>query len=318
MIDDIARKRVEKLTERGIDLFEKGKYQEALQVAGELESAKGNYSFMLAAQSYAAMNDMKRAAAEMRRGVLRAPHIWLHWYYFGIYQGNLDKHQSALAAFDQALLCPTVDIDLVRATRADFLVRCGEYASALTFLEDISKPSLRWYAEGTRIRALAGLGRVVEAAEMAENFLRAEAEGDAEYGNRVGEVAATLARIRRGQGWSAEQTRTFLMQGLQEHGCSKEILSEIRNLDLRCHKEAKRIQIVVGATLPVGHPWRREAGGYGVLYYVVAVSVAEALTMIHDFESHVGIEDLEVLDSKVSEERTDEPLGVYWFTERCF
>ena len=318
MAEDIAKKRIEKLTGKGIDFFEKGKYQEVLQIADELEGAKGALAFYLAAQAYAGLNDMKSAYAEMRRGVLMAPHIWMNWFYLGICLADFERHEVALAAYHQALLCPLVDADLVRLNMGILSIKCREYERALTLLENVDNPSFRWGVEGTRVLALEGVGSLTEAAALAEGFLRDRPESDEEYGKRVGFVAAALARIRLRQGSSAEETRSFLMQCLEEHGCSREILREIRNLNPRCHKEAKYMRLVVAATLPVGHLWRREAGGYHVMYDVVSVSTSEALTMIHDFESYLGVEILEVVDSKVVEERPEDPLGVYWITERVF
>jgi tetratricopeptide (TPR) repeat protein len=316
--EDITKKRVAKLTDKGIDLFAKGKYQEVLQIADELEGAKGALAFYLAAQAYAGLKDMKSAVAQMKRGVLMAPHIWMNWFYLGICLAHFERNENALAAYHQALLCPLVEADLVRLNMGILSIKCREYERALSLMEDVHNPSFRWGVEGTQILALEGVGRLTEAAALAEGFLRDRPESDAEYTQRVGFVAAALARIRLRQGSSAEETRSFLMQCLEEHGCSGEILNEIRNLNPRCHKEAKYMRLVVAATLPVGHLWRREAGGYHVMYDVVTVSTSEALTMIHEFESHLGVESLEVVDSSVVEERPEDPLGVYWITERVF
>lgn len=318
MAEDIAKKRIKKLTDKGIDFFEKGKYQEVLQIADDLEEAKGALAFYLAAQAYAGLNDMKSAVAQMRRGVLMAPHIWMNWFYFGVCLADCERYEDALAAYQQALLCPLVDADLVRLNMGILSIKYRKYESALTLLEEVHNPFYRWGIVGTRVLALEGVGSLVEAAALAEGFLRDRPESDEEYSKRVGFIAAALARIRLRQGSSAEETRSFLMQCLEEHGCSREILQEIRNLNPCYHKEAKYLRIVVGATLPVGHLWRREAGGYHVMYDVVAVSTSEALTMIRDFESRIGVEILEIVDSKVVEERPEDPLGVYWITERVF
>lgn len=317
-MDDIKRKRIQKLTDKGVRLFADGKYTETLQVAWHLEDEKGHLGFSLAAQAYAGMNDFDSAVAEMRRGVLIAPHVWLNWFFYAIYLEKIERHESALAAYQQALLCPLANSDLVHLNMAILSENRNEYESALTFLEGVHDPAMRWGIDGTRVLALEGLGRLSEAEELAEAFLKDKPESDDEYGKRVGFIVAALARIRLRRGASEQEVRGFLMQSLEEYGCSTGILGEIRNLDLRYDSEAKRFQIVVGATLPLGHPWRREAGGYGVLYDVVAVSESEALVMIHEFESQIGVDILEVMDSKVVEEMPDQPLGVYWVTERVF
>jgi tetratricopeptide (TPR) repeat protein len=265
------------------------------------------------------MEDIKGAVACMRRGVLITPTFWLNWFFLGIYLSRLKKYKTALAAYHQALLCPQADAAMVRLNMAILSIECREYGSALTYLDGVDNASMRWGVDGSRVLALEGVGRITEAAELAENFLKERPVGDEEYKKRVGHVAAALARIRLRQGEAAEDVRNFLLQCMEEHGCSSDLLQEIIKLkELRYSKDAKYYRLVVDASLPASHPWAREAGGYCVIYDVVSDSESEALEMINDFESAVGIESLEVMDCKIREERTQDPIGIYWFTERFF
>jgi tetratricopeptide (TPR) repeat protein len=319
MIDDIAKKRVQKLTDKGFDHLNGGRYQEALQASAELEDVKGPLAFYLAGEAYAGIGEIKSAVASMRRGVLITPTFWLNWFFLGMYLSRLKKHEEALAAYNQALLCPQADADLIRLNMAILSIERREYGSALTYLEGVDKASMRWCLDGSRVLALEGVGRITEAAELAEEFLKASPEGDEDYNKRVGHVAAALARIRLRQGQSKEESRSFLLQCLEEYGCSTALLYEISSLkELRYSNDSKYYRFVIDARLPVGHPWYRDAAGYCVIYDVVSDSESEALDMINDFESAVGIESLEVLDCKIREERPQEPFGVHWVTERYF
>jgi len=318
VIDDLAKKRAEKLTDKGIEHLEAGRYQEAIKVAAELEDPNGPMAFYLAAQAYAAMNDMKTAVATMRRSVLRNPTIWMNWFLLGTYLRNLQKYDEALAAYDQALLCPQFEADEVYLNMAMVAIDCREYHNALTYLDRVDAPSMRWDINGLRVLALEGVGSITEAAELAEEFLKERSEDD-DYKKRAGFVAAALARIRLRQGRSKEEVRTFLFQCLEEYGSNSKLLQEIANLkELRYSEDSKYFRFLIQASLPVGHPWHREARGYGVVYDVVADTESHALDMINDFESAIGIESFEVLEIQIKEERPQDPMAIYGVSERLF
>lgn len=319
MTDDLAQKRIEKLTDKGIDHLEAGRYQEALQVAAELEDAKGPLAFYLAGQAYAGINEIKSAVKTMRRGVLITPTFWTNWFFLGVYLGRLKKYEEALAAYNQALLCPRADADTIRLNMAMICSSCEDHERALSHLEGLEGVAMRWAIDCSRVLALEGGGRLAEAEELAEKFLKESPEGDEEYKNRVGFVAAALARIRLRQGRGTDEIRSFLMHCLDEYGCSTPVLGEITQLrDLRYSTESKYYRFVVLARLPVGHLWYRQAPVYGVIYDVVSDSESGALEMIKEFESATGVESVEVIDCKIREDSPEEPMGIYWISERFF
>ncbi|MBU5614709.1 tetratricopeptide repeat protein [Geomonas azotofigens] len=319
MVDDLAKKRIEKLLDKGIDHLEAGRYTEALQVAAELEYAKNPFACYLAGQSYAGLNDVKSAVDTMRRGVLKTPTLWTNWLFLGICLSRLNRHEEASAAYDQALLCPHVKTDEVRINMALLGLDRHDYEAALTCLDGIEDASMRWCAESTRILALEGMGRIAEAGELAERFLEEHPERDDEYQKRVGFVVAALARIRQQQGCSKDEVQSFLMHCLDEYGSSNPLLGEIRRLKGFCYSdESKRYQFIIVARLPAGHPWYREARGYYVAYDVVSDSESRALEMINEFESVAGVESVEVADVRIREDKPEGPMGIYWVTERVF
>ena len=318
-MDDLSKKRCQKLTDKGIDHLEAGRYDEAFQVALELEDAKGPLAFYLAGESYARRNDLKNAVASMRRGVLKDPIFWTNWFFLGINLRHLHKNEEALAAFHQALLCPLVDADVVRLNMAILAIDCQDFESALTYLDPIEKNHLRWGVEGSRVLALEGVGRFAEAAELGEQILEERPEGDEEYDKRIGFVAAAVARIRLRQGRSTDEVRSFLLHCLDEHGCSTPVLREIRGLEeLRYSNDSKYFRFIIHASLSVGHPWYPRAHEYGIVYDVISDSESGALEMINQLESAAGVESLEVLRVEIKEDKPDEPMGVYWITERVF
>ena len=320
MIDDLAKKRVEKLTNKAFEHLQAKRYRETIQAAMELEDAKeGVLAYYLAGEAYAGMNQIKDAIAVMRRGVLKRPTFWCNWFFLGIYLGRLDKFQEALAAHNQALLCPGVDADQVRLNLAITSIDAREYGSALSYLDGVNNPAMKWGVDGSRVLALEGVGRIAEAAESAEQFLKERPEADEDYDKRVGFIAAALARIRLRQGSSPEEIRRFLFHCLEEYGCSKAVLREITKLKgLRYSKESKNCSLVIHAKLPVGHSWYREAPGYVVAYNLIADSEQRALEMINEYESAAGVESIEVMDFRTKEETPEEPMGVYWISERFF
>jgi hypothetical protein len=210
-----------------------------------------------------------------------------------------------------------VDADMVRLNMAILAIDCGDFASALTYLDQIEKSDLRWGVEGSRVLALEGVSWFAEAAELGEQILEERPEGDEEYDKRVGFVAAAVARIRLRQGSSTDEVRSFLLHCLDEYGCSVPVLREIRGLEeLRYSNDAKYFRFIIHASLPVGHPWYPKAQEYGIVYDVVSDSESGAFEMINQFESASGVESLEVLRVEIKEDKPDEPMGVYWVTER--
>ena len=319
MIDELSRKRIAKLTDKAIAHLGEQNYQAALEVSDELAREKGPLAFYFAGQAYAGMKNFRAAVASMKTGVLRRPEFWCNWFLLGVYLSNLDKNEKALAAYRQALLCPQVDADLVSLNIAILSLKCREYETALTVLAGIENDSMRWGVESTRVLAVEGTGRFAEAAGLAESFLEERPEGDEEYGKTVGRVAAALARIRLRQGKSREEVRGFLLQCLADYGCSSEVLREITALDpLRYSKEAKYFRLVVEIGLPPSHPWYRQAPVHFVIYDVISDTEDEALELIRGFEIPTGYESLKVIECKIQEERPEDPMGVYWITERFF
>ena len=319
MNDELSRRRIEKLTDKAIAFLGEANHQAALEVADDLAGEKAPLAFYIAGQAYAGMNDLKSAVGTMRRGVLRRPSFWVNWFYLGIFLGKVGRKKEALAAYNQALSCPLVDADVVRLNVAILLVECREFEAALTALAAIDNASMRWGVDGTRVLALEGVGRFAEATDLGERFLEERPEGDEEYGKRVGYVAAALARIRLQQGRGREDVRGFLLQCLEEYGCSAPLLHEITNLNpLRYSKDAKYFRFVIDVRLPQSHPWYRQTPGYFVIYDVVSDTEPGALELIREFENPTGFESLQVVDCKVREERPEDPMGVYWVTERIF
>lgn len=318
-MDDIAKRRNEKLLNEGVEHLEAGRHSEALQVAFKLESVKGPLAFYLAARVFASFKNFDSAVFTMRRGVLKRPTFWPNWFYLGIYLGRLNKYEEALAAYDQALLCTEADADVIRLNMAILSITAKAYEAALSYLDGVEGPALRYCAASSRVAALEGAGRIAEAEALAESFLEEPPEGDEEYQKEVGPVAAALARIRLQQGHGKEEVRGFLMHCLEEHGCSIHVLHEIMRLgELRYSEESRYYRMVILSKLPMGHPWYREARGYCIGYGVISDSEQRALEMIDEFESSYGVESVELVDFSIDDTKPKEPMGVYWFSERFF
>ncbi|WP_136514199.1 tetratricopeptide repeat protein [Geomonas edaphica] len=318
-MDDIANKRIEKLTNQGLDHLEAGRYSEAIQVAMKLEEAKGPLAFYIAAEVYASSKNFRDAVSTMRRGVLKRPTFWTNWFCLGIYLGQLNKYEEALAAYEQALLCPQANADMIRLNMAFLSIACKAFQAALGYLDCLEQPSLRPGAEQARVAALEGVGRLAEAEALAEVLLKERTEGDGEYQKRVGLVAAALARIRLLKGRSKEEVRSFLMHFLEEFGCSTPVLYEIVKLEeLRYSAESKYYRLAIVAKLPMDHPWYREAQAYGIVYDVVSDSEERALEMVKVFESAAGVESVDVASCKIRGDMPEEPMGVFWFSEKFF
>lgn len=316
-MNDIMRKRAEKLTAKGFASLREGEYEVALEAAKELEEMRHTAAFDIAAQAYAGMDDLESAVKTLNRGLEKAPNCWLNWQLLGNYLSDLEKYDNAAAAYDKALACPDVWVGSVHLNQAVLATRRSEYESALAILNELHEDELRLVVASSRIEALEGIGRLDEAVMLAEDILAGEweEESDSQY---LGLIAAALARIRLRQGSAPNDVRNSVFKAVRLHGSNSALLRIIRNIDARYSKEAQYFRLLVDCKIPEDNPLHSDAKGFYVTYDIVSDSVSHALDIVREFESDIGENGIHVEESEILEPRPEDPCGVYKQFGRCY
>lgn len=316
-MNDIKKKRAEKLTAKGFASLREGEYEVALEAAKELEEMRHTAAFDIAAQAYAGMDDLESAVKTLNRGLEKAPNCWLNWQLLGNYLSDMEEYDKAASAYEKALACPDVWVGSVHLNQAVLAIRRSKYESALQILNELHDDELRFVVASSRIEALEGIGRHDEAVMLAEDILAGEweEESDAQY---FGLIAAALARIRLSQGSAPKEVRSFVLEAVSLYGANSALLRIIRNIDAQYSREAQYFRLLIGCEISEDNPLHSEAKGYYVTYDVVSDSASHALDIIREFESDIGANGLYVEESEILEPRPEDPCGVYKQFGRCY
>jgi tetratricopeptide (TPR) repeat protein len=316
-MNDIKRKKAEKLSAKGFASIREGEYEAALKIAQELEAMRHTAAFDIGAQAFAGMDDLDNAVMTLRRGVGVAPECWLNWQLLGNYLSDTEKYDEAKDAYEKALDCPNVWLDSVHLNQGILSVRRGAYEKALSFLNEVNDDELRFLAGSTRVQALEGIKEFDAAASLAEDFL-AEGADDESAAQHLGYIAAALARIRSIQGKSSAEVLNFVLESIEQYGCNPQLLKIIRNIDGSYSKKAKYFRMLIDAKIHDDNPLSADAKGYFITYDVVSDTTSHALDFILRFERQIGVNVLTIEESEALEPRADEPMGVYWRSGRSF
>jgi len=317
-INEARRRECEKLSSRGFACLRDGNYGGALEAARNLEELRHSAAFDIGAQAYSALGNTKKAIETLERGVEKAPDVWLNWEFLGSCRSDLGLYDEAEAAYRRALECPNVWKASVRLNQAILANRRGDHDGALAILDSLNPedPKLRWEATAARMSALQGMGRLEEAAALAENAL--ESESDESAARCLGRIGIRLGQIRLAQGWQKEEIRSFAFDALRLNGASPGLLSLIREIDGQYRENAQYYRLLVHASIPVDSPRHEGARGYYVTYDVVAETPEEALAFVREFEDQSVQEALTIEEATALEPRPTEPLGVYRRTRRAY
>jgi tetratricopeptide (TPR) repeat protein len=307
--DDLDQ-RTEALMNQGFELLDEEEYEQALEVARELEKLESTGAFEIAALAHDGMDDVEEAVRVLHRGVEFAPDCWPNWQLLGNYLSDLDRFEEAEAAYEQALDCDDVWEASVRLNQAILAGRREWFDKALALLDKVDDPELALQVAENRVANLNGAGRPGEAAALAEQTLAANRE-DEEHGDSLARIAALLGQIHLAAGEDKTQLRKFALTWLDVDPLNEDIFELIRDLDGEYADAVHYYWLFLHAKLPEEHPLAADAVGYFVSYGVIAENPQEALEFARRFEDEQLAPLLECEEIDLVEEvDSSEPKGV--------
>ncbi len=317
-IIEARRKKSEDLAGRGFGFLREGDYEAALEVAKELEEIRYTAAFDIAAQALAGLGKLEKAVETLERGVKEAPDSWLNWQLLGNYRSDMGDFEGALDAYERALTCQGVWEDSIRLNQAILASRCGDHERSLIHLDMVRDPELSLQVTAAKMTALQDIGRLNEALSLADTCLSQEGEVEDED-ETLAQIAAKQGRLRLTLGYASDDVRCFAMDALETFHSNSDLLALIRDIDGRYSDKAQYLRLLVDGCLHDGHPLRQETKGYFVTYDVVAETQEQALGWVREFEDADNSEImLRIEESEVLEERPDDPMGIYWRSDRCY
>jgi len=314
---DVTDERARELADRGFECLREGDYEAAIEIAKELEELRHTAAYDIGAKAYAGLDDLEKAIETLERGLAKAPDCWLNWQLLGNYRSDMGNYEMAADAYERGLACSEVWEDSIRLNQAVLASRRGEHVQALRLLDTIEDASLSLQVASSRVAALWCTGRVDEALSLADECLNNEWEADfaPEY---LASIAADRGRIYLERGVTPDEVRCSAMDATKEFGSHSDLLALIRDIDGRYNAKAQYFRLLVHGGVPDDHALSSELKGYYVTYDVVAETVEQALEFVREFENaEISPADLSVEESKVLEQRPEDPMGVYRRTDRC-
>lgn len=144
------QKRADNLMSRGLEHLENGRTSDALAVAKELHSIRYSGGFEIEAQALAQKGAKEDAIAVLRKGLVVAPQSWLNANLLGNYLSDMERHEEAFAAYEQALRTPSANRILIEANHALALKRAGREDEARAKLDAILGQGLGNVERGLR------------------------------------------------------------------------------------------------------------------------------------------------------------------------
>lgn len=314
IFDGLRRKRTEKLAEKGYGLVEEGKYDQALDVASELDQLQYSAAFEIAALAYAGKEDLPSAVRVLEEGVEKAPDVWLNWQLLGSYRSDLGLFAEAARAYERALECPGVSKSSIRLNQAVLAHRTGDHAAALRLAGEVDDPDLKLWTESLKVGALAAMGEGEEAERLGLQAL-SEAGDDADPG-RLCSIAEDVGRVQLERGDPKPEIRAFAVRWLEREPGNADLLGLIRDLDGLYSENAQYYRLLVRGTIQPDSPLAKDAAGFFSHFHVVADSPEEALDFVRSLDDLPA--DLSVEEWEALEDRSSDPKGVYWRSGRIY
>lgn len=180
------------LTALGYTLIEAGDFDEALELARDLERMGIYSSYEIAASAYAGKGEVQHAVQILERGVQADPDNWINWELLGSYRSESGDYEGADRAYLKGMQCPGAWMDSITYNRAVARARSGDPRKAMELLDDVVDPDLDEPAAMVRIGLLVELGRPEDALDVVNSCL------DRDWGPGAGDVRS---RFRQKKVW---------------------------------------------------------------------------------------------------------------------
>lgn len=303
-------RRANKLYDKGRELVEAGKYEDALAIGRKLRKINYSGAFEIEGLAYAGLDRHEDAVRVLREGLALAPTAWANWILLGSCLSDLGRYDEALAAYDRAQACESADVDSIELNRAIVANRRGDFAAALEHLDRVSQyesTAMRLAAVRERIGSLRDLGRTSEAEELGTRTLREWLDRpDPESAREAGNIAFAVAEMRRER---LHNPAALLREVVSWWRATREasLLWMIRDLRPIRSPEAKYFQLLLhGLT-----PHDPEVDGFFTSANVVADSAEEALALYLELDPPEPGVEVTIEKAEAVEPSPEDPKGVY-------
>jgi len=314
---DDLQQQCEALRNRGFEHLHDEEFEEALEVARQLEELRFSAAFEIAALAHDGLGNLEEAMRVLHRGVEAAPEAWTNWQLLGNFLSDLERFDEAEAAYEQALECEDPWADSIRLNQAVLANRRERFDQALEMLDLVEDPELRFHVAEQRIGILRRQDRQDEAEALAESIL-AEGRGHQDGGDALARTAAMLGRIHLEQGRDRGEIRQLVFDWIDRDRACVPLMALLRDVDGQCSDQAKSFELTVNVTFPDDHVLRRESAGFYLVCGVVADDADEALEFIRRLEDDNLGETFEIDEQRDSEADPQLLKGVYWRSGRIF
>jgi tetratricopeptide (TPR) repeat protein len=315
--EDDLNQRIEALMNQGYEHLEQEDYEEALEVARQLEELQFTAAFELAALAHDGQGDVEAAVRVLHRGVEAAPDCWPIWQMLGNYLSDLERYEEAEAAFEQALECDDPWTASIRLNQAILARRRELHEKAIELLDEVDDPELKLHVAEQWVGNLKQMGRNDEAVALAEPTLAENREND-EDADTLARTAALLGQIWLEQDHDREEILQLVLGWLEiEQGC-EQLLAVLREVDGQHSPNARGFDMTLHAELPEGHSFADDPVGYYIVCHVVADNPEEALQFVRRLETEELSPRLEIEEARESEADPQMAKGVYWRSGRIF
>lgn len=295
------------LADEAFEALEDGDLRSALKLGRRLEKMRYSAAFEIQALVYAEEGKLRKAIAVLERGVKKAPTVWLLWQLLGNYRSDQGQWDKAFRCYRQALDCPTVDASSVHLNQAIALGRCGKYDEALSILDLVTNPDLRWRAASRRLAMLNAAGRFSGCISLAQSLLGSEQDESPETASIYSELAFAFWKLSG----DPEPALAHAWKALALDKKDETAAWIVREADSLYSSNARHIQVMICGRWT--HPIEGETSppGFFVNYQVVADTPEEALEFIRRFEPEGVRDSLSIEEFKIKKPARDLPKGVY-------
>lgn len=313
--------KVEALIEEGRRFLESEDYDKAIAVGKKIEQECHSYAFELMALAYAAKGDLQKAIATLERGVKLAPSAWLLWQLLGNYYSDASRWDDAQQAYARALECPNADQSSINYNITMAFLRAGKTADALNNINRVISPELQLKAASLQIDIYAANGDNVEAIRYAKQVLAEaitddEEDIDEEELPDIADIYGAYARAVWKQG-DTNQALELAWQAISLWKHQERAMWLIREIENKRSNSARNYRLMIEGAFPDAFEDEEEPLGFFVTYEIVADNPEEAFSLAARFEPDYLRESLHVCECDVSDEKVDEPKGVYFVSGYC-
>ena len=303
----------ETLTAQGWEYLETGAYFEAEEVAEKLIGLGEAGGYRLKAMCQVADDEWEDAMDSLQKGIEVFPEDWeLH-----LMQGNFysegEAYDEALAAFEQALVCPGVQPSWIALNKAVIHSKTGDYEQALKICQSIHDPELKLQVLEVEFRVLGEMNHADLILNIAEDRLAELPEIEDEGSGAIySKILFFIASASWDQDEPEEKTMEYLWASIDYDRTNPHALWLLREMRGEYSAEAKLYKLLVQGTFHPDEEDTEAPPSFFTSYEVLADSVEEAFEMIREFEvEDVDPDSLEILQFEESEAEPESPKGIY-------